>query len=306
MNSFCEDRQNRDQLSKLVYPGDPDAVKTAVFDLLKTMKIDEKLLAQFEIIFNDIKDLYAGKYSGYRKCDTEYHDLRHTTDVLLAAVRLVDAARLSGEAISDNGVFHVAVAALMHDTGYIPEIDDPVNSGAEYTLDHVERGIDFLWKYMLKNGYTEEAARQTEQIVLATELTCPLKKVKFVSPETKRLSLMLGAADLLGQMADRIYLEKLLFLYKEFKAGNIPGFESEEEVLKKTVQFYRQMKKRLQDDLDGVDQLMIHHFRERHGINSDLYQQGMEKNIKYLNFILEKHSGSHRNLLRRDGLISKL
>ncbi len=301
-----DEKNNLDQLSKLVDPSNADAVKRAVFEILDLMNLPEKMVSQFNDIFDDIRDLYDGRYKGYRGCDTEYHDFRHTTDVLLATVRLVDAARLCGEQISDEGVFSVAVAAIMHDAGYIPEKNDPIDSGAVYTADHVDRGIDFLKKYMEKNSYSKEIAEKIGQIVLITELKCDVKKVKFISTETKRLALILAAADLLGQMADRIYLEKLLFLFKEFSAGDVPGFASEEDLLLKTVEFYDLMKKRLKTDLEGVDQLMIHHFRKRHGIDINLYHQGMENNIKYLHFILSHHSGSHRDFLRRDGLVSKL
>ncbi|HQB11173.1 MAG TPA: hypothetical protein PLW37_15025, partial [bacterium] len=60
------------------------------------------------------------------------------------------------------------------------------------------------------------------------------------------------------------------------------------------------------NDLEGIDQLAILHFKERYGIESNLYHNGMNNNIKYLNFILENHKGEHRNYLRRDGLVSKL
>jgi hypothetical protein len=307
MNSYRDDHKpNLDQLSKLVDPADKDAVRKAVFNTLGMTGFSESGLAEFRKIYDDISDLYSGKYPGYRACDTEYHDFRHTTDVLLATVRLVDGVKLSGWTVSDEGVFCVAVAALMHDTGYIPEIDDPIETGAAYTADHVERGIGFLKKYMSKNGYGFNTTEKISQIILSTELKCDLKAVDFITDETRNLSLLLGAADLLGQMADRIYLEKLLFLYKEFKAGNIPGFVSEEDMLFKTVEFYSQMKERLATDLEGIDRLMIYHFRERYSIDSNLYHLGMENNIRYLHFILDKHSGSHRDFLRRDGLISKL
>ena len=40
---------------------------------------------------------------------------------------------------------------------------------------------------------------------------------------------MLGTADLIGQMADRYYLEKLLLLYEEFsEAGQDTGFRISE------------------------------------------------------------------------------
>ena len=46
-------------------------------------------------------------------------------------------------------------------------------------------------------------------------------------PENEILGKMLGTADLLGQMSDRTYLEKLPFLYLEFKHAGIDGVGTE-------------------------------------------------------------------------------
>lgn len=281
-------------------------VERTVSELLQYLQLKHELADKFKTLLCDIRDLYEGRFPGYRACDTEYHDFRHIMDVLIASLRLTDAVKLSDEFISDNGVFVLGAAALFHDTGYIPEITDPVECGAEYTACHVERSIEFVKKYLRSKGYSKLIATQISQVILSTELKVDLQRVDFVNEETRRLALILGAGDLLGQMADRIYLEKLLFLYREFKAGKIPGFDSEEQMLRKTVDFYKTMEQRLEKDLEGIDRLMIIHFRERHNINSNLYHTGMLHNINYLNYILENHSGAHRDYLRRDGLVSKL
>jgi soluble cytochrome b562 len=295
-----------DQLSMLVDTGNYDQARESVIQLFNFTGLDIVFVKKAAKIFDDVRDLYEGNYEGYRACDTEYHNFRHIMDVLLASLRLTDAVMLSDEYISPEGVFIIAVAALMHDTGYIPEIDDPVENGAIYTQIHVDRSIDFMEKYMLKNGYDQVLVKKIGQVILSTELKVKLGEVRFVTHETDKLAKILGAGDLLGQMADRVYLEKLLFLYREFKAGGVPGFDSEEELLEKTIDFYKQMEKRFREDLDGMDKLVILHFKERFGIDSNLYHNGMSNNIKYLHFILENHKGEHRNYLRRDGLISKL
>jgi hypothetical protein len=295
-----------DQLSMIVDTGDYVKAKESVLQLFGFTGLDRELADKTAVIFDDVRDLYEGKYEGYRACDTEYHNFRHIMDVLIASLRLTDAVILSDNYISHEGIFIITVAALMHDTGYIPETSDPVENGAIYTNIHVQRSIDFMKKYMKKNGYGDILAEKIGQVILSTELKVDLEKVGFITPEVRKLAKILGAGDLLGQMADRVYLEKLLFLYREFKAGGVPGFDSEEELLEKTIDFYKQMENRFKNDLDGIDQLVILHFKERYGIDSNLYHNGMNNNIKYLHYVLENHKGEHRNYLRRDGLVSKL
>ncbi|HQJ60715.1 MAG TPA: HD domain-containing protein [bacterium] len=295
-----------DQLSMIVDTGDYVLAKEAVLQLFDFTGLDRDLAKKASLIFDDVRDLYEGKYEGYRACDTEYHNFRHIMDVLLASLRLTDAVILSDNYLSHEGIFIITVAALMHDAGYIPETSDPVENGAIYTNIHVERSIEFMKKYMRSKGYPALIADKIGQVILSTELKVDLDKVPFISPEVRKLAKILGAGDLLGQMADRVYLEKLLFLYREFKAGGVPGFDSEEDLLEKTIDFYKQMERRFKNDLEGIDQLAILHFKERYGIESNLYHNGMNNNISYLHFILENHKGEHRNYLRRDGLVSKL
>ena len=75
-------------LSQLVNMEDPleviGEVETIVF-----MMFPEFDFEVVKRIFADVLALYRGDYPGYRKCNTVYHDMKHTTDALLAFTRLV-------------------------------------------------------------------------------------------------------------------------------------------------------------------------------------------------------------------------
>jgi hypothetical protein len=128
----------------------------------------------------------------------------------------------------------------------------------------------------------------------------------FPSAEVEFLSKMLGTADLLAQMADRMYLEKLLFLYREFKEAGVGGYEDELDLLRKTVEFYDLIAHRLEILLDGNDRFMISHFESRWQINENLYQKSIEQHRNYLKHILEKSDSDPRDYLRRGGVIEKI
>ncbi|MDP6179472.1 MAG: hypothetical protein QGG48_06225 [Desulfatiglandales bacterium] len=59
-------------------------------------------------------------------------------------------------------------------------------------------------------------------------------EIKFRFREVELLSKTLATADLMGQMAGRIYLGKLLFLFYEFREGAIAEYDTEMELLKKS------------------------------------------------------------------------
>ena len=50
--------------------------------------------SHFDAALQDIERLFAG--AGFRRCNTAYHDLRHTMMVMLAMIRLMHGASLQG------------------------------------------------------------------------------------------------------------------------------------------------------------------------------------------------------------------
>ena len=294
------------QLARLADTRNVEECRGVFLRLMQVTVLDEGSIEKALAIFDDVYRLYTGKYEGYKSCDTEYHDFRHVIDVTLASLRIADSLMLNGEKFTKHNVFLVGIAAVFHDTGYIPEINDPVENGAVYTSTHVRRSMVFAEKYMSQKGYPSEDIEKTKQMILLTDLSVKLADIKFIDAETERFAKILASADLIGQMADRIYLEKLLFLYREFEMGNIPFYSSEADLLTKTIGFFKIMEDRLANTLDGVNANLILHFQKRYDINEDLYRKGMDSNLKYLTRILEEHPGHHREFLRRDNIVDKL
>lgn len=294
------------QLARLADTRNVEECRGVFLRLMQVTGLDEGSIEKALAIFDDVYRLYTGKYEGYKSCDTEYHDFRHVIDVTLASLRIADSLMLNGEKLTKHNVFLVGIAAVFHDTGYIPEINDPVENGAVYTSTHVRRSMVFAEKYMSQKGYPSEDIEKTKQMILLTDLSVKLADIQFIDAETERFAKILASADLIGQMADRIYLEKLLFLYREFEMGNIPFYSSEADLLTKTIGFFKIMEDRLANTLDGVNANLILHFQKRYDINEDLYRKGMDSNLKYLTRILEEHPGHHREFLRRDNIVDKL
>jgi hypothetical protein len=111
---------------------------------------------------------------------------------------------------------------------------------------------------------------------------------------------MLGTADLLGQMADRLYLEKLIPLFREFEEGKVPGFENELDLLIKTPNFYISAQARFENDLSNVNRYMVNHFQDRWNIERNIYGEYIEKNISYLKYILKSNFKNLHDCLRRN------
>lgn len=295
MNSVGTEQNH--QLAKLVDMDDPQAVLTEVETIVRLMHPGFNV-GFLQRAYGDVLKMFAGQFPGYRACNTEYHDLKHTTDATLAMTRLIHGAVMEGNPISARNVELAVASTLFHDIGYIQSEGDD-GTGAKYTKSHIERSADFLTDYFRVAGFPEEDATDGRDMLACTGLTVRIGEIRFRSFEVRMLGMMLGTADLLGQMADRTYLEKLSYLYREFKEAEVPGFNEEIDMYINTLGFYELTKKRFASDLGGVNRFMRTHFRERWGVDADLYASAIERQMDYLRAVLEKYRPDYRNYLRR-------
>ncbi|MCP4669546.1 MAG: hypothetical protein GY849_24695, partial [Deltaproteobacteria bacterium] len=143
------------QIEDLVDVDDPFAVLDEVKTIIG-MIFPEFDFKPLDMIFKDILRLFRGHYPGYRKCNTDYHDLKHTTDTFLATASLIHGASLCGQRLNERNVGLGLVSALFHDTGYIQKSDDLSGTGAKYTLEHISRSIEFMCAYLTEKGYSRE------------------------------------------------------------------------------------------------------------------------------------------------------
>jgi hypothetical protein len=262
--------------------------------------------ASIRRVFRDIILLFCGEYCGYKKCDIQYHDLKHTTDCFMAMCRLIHGASLRGIRMDERHVELGLIASLMHDTGYIRLEEDAWGTGAKYTLTHVERSITFMGKYLEEKGFAREDFLLCRGCLECTGLDTKISEIRFHSYEHEVLGKMLGTADLLGQMADRTYVERLPFLYREFVEGGVTGFENELDLLRKTAAFWAFTRERFAVELSSVDQFMRLHFLARWGTDRDLYREAIERNIVHVAHLVENHPADYAKYLKRRGLINLL
>ncbi len=257
---------------------------------------------QIDHVFQDLDALYHGRFPGYHACDTAYHDIRHVLDVTLAMARLMEGyERVSvGPEPFEAPLFSLGVVtALFHDCGYVRELDDTVHrNGGELTLTHVSLGARFLRWYLPQIGMGE-MAEIAAALIHFTGFEIPVAQIKVPTLRHRLLGSLLGSADIIAQMSDRCYLEKCRDrLYPEFLAGGIARrrlpngkeeviFESGDDVVKKTPQFYEGAIQRLEKDLGDCYRYAEHHFG-----GQDPYRMNIDKNIKFANIIRREQDTS--------------
>jgi len=291
-------RLNQNDVTNQVNVEDAGAVRDAVVSLFAQRYPGEDFSALAHT-FDDVRALFEGRFPGYLACDTLYHDIRHTLDMTLAMARLIDGHErvcATQDRLGPRRAALGVIIALLHDSGYMKRASEAqVENGAVFTKVHVSRSADFLARYLPSAGFTEEATLAA-RIVHFTGYEVEVENIDVSDPKDRLLGCMVGTADLIGQMSDRLYLEKCRdFLYQEFVYGRIARetlpdgrelvrYTSPEDLIIKTPGFYEYVARtRIRNKLGGVDR-----YAEAHFGGEDMYAVEIDRNIDHLRSVLEK------------------
>jgi hypothetical protein len=286
------------QLSQLIDMNKPRSIFSEVKRIF-LYNYNRKYFTRIRKSYRYIQSLFKGKIPGYKACNTYYHDLSHTLLTLLACARLLDGCNLSGKQIPPELASDLLVGALFHDVGYIQEDWDKEGTGAKFTKYHVDRSIEFIEKNKEMLKLKNSDVPLIQKLIRCTGLVSEIYTLEFDSEEEKLSGAMLGTADLLGQMSDRAYLEKLLFLYYEFREAGIDDYKTEFELIKKTLSFYELIKEKFGTSFMNTYQFAQQHFLKRFGIDKNLYTLAIEQHIEYTKRIIEDSSSNFRDKLHR-------
>lgn len=256
-------------------------------------------------VFDDIMRLFLGTYPGYNAIRTPYHDLSHTLDVFMCGVRLMHGVHISGDPLEKEEITSLMVALLMHDVGYAQRQSEENGTGAQHTGTHVPRGIEFMRKYFIEHNLPSTIAIHTSRMILGTEHSRPFDWIDFRNERERMLASIVATADIAGQMAGRLYLEKLLFLYLEFKEANLGNYRSMFDLLNQTNHFYVMTREKLDESLGGIYNKLEFHFRDMMGVGKNYYLESIEKNIAYLSRIVAQDETVMFSMLRRNGAVER-
>lgn len=272
--------RNNNTLYELTDTNSPAATLAEIKHIL--LLVDPTLdPSPIEKIFADIIRLFNGEFPGYKANNTKYHNLEHTCSSALASARLIHGLHVQGQVFSQRLVQLCLIGTLFHDTGLIQAEEEVEGTGARHTIGHEDRSIALMGKYLADKGYSPEDIRDCGHIIKCTELFFPMEEIPFNSEEVKTMGRIVGTADLVAQMADRNYHEKLPLLFMEFQEAGVQGFETPLELFSKTEEFYRKVaRKRMKNELAGISAAALYHFRERWKIDRNLYEESIKDNIR--------------------------
>jgi len=251
--------------------------------------------------YAELDRMFDGRAPGFHGIDTVYHDRQHTLDISLAMARLCAGYEIQAPVAERFGPGRAAIgiiAAIFHDIGYLRRVDESkVDNGAEFTRNHVSRGIRFLEQYLPRAGLAHWVPL-VAQILHFTGYEVPLARIEIRDPRDRKLGCLLGTADMMAQMADRCYLEKCRDrLYPEFVLGGVAltvGADGDRKVryasgldlLRQTPEFMQDARrKRLDEDFGGAYRYLEVLFDGRNP-----YIEAIDRNAEFLNQVLRSES----------------
>jgi hypothetical protein len=258
--------------------------------------------------FAQFDDMFSGRAPGYAGVDTLYHDRQHTLDVTLTMARICAGYERQVEPLWKLGAERALVGvvlALFHDVGYLRRADDTTQrNGAEFTRNHISRGIEFLRGYLPHIGlgaWVEVASKALH----FTGYERPFSELLLNDARDLRLGHLLGTSDMITQLADRCYLEKCRDrLYPEFVLGGVAlplanasaeqvRYASGLDLLRQTPQFVSETRiKRLDGDFGRAYRYLEILFDGRNP-----YIESIERNMAFLERVLRSESW---RMLRRN------
>jgi hypothetical protein len=244
-----------------------------------------------EKVLSDVRDLFEGKRKGFLRCDTKYHDIFHTLQVIHPFVGIIDGWNKSGNSPKiPKEMFNLGmIAVLLHDTGYIKTEGDIEGTGGKYTFVHIQRSAEFADYYLSPMGFARDKIASVKNIIMCTGVLADHEKIPFGSQEECLTGYALGTADLLGQMSADDYTEKLPALYHEFEeAYNYEGrerirekgiviFNSMNDLIRNTPYFYEVTVMERFKKMGSMYQYLAHHFKDSRNYFIDEIKDNIKK-----------------------------
>ena len=189
-------------------------------------------------------------------CDSPYHNLDHTIQVVLTGQTILYGKYLCQEWISPQEWIEFILSLLCHDIGYlkgacqgdkltqqqfVTGLGETVMlssqaTGASLTPYHVDRSQLFIAENFKTSPYVDITTVQ--QYIELTRFPVP-DQPKY--QDTMSLGGLARAADLIGQLADPAYLSKLPALFQEFEeTGSLKflGYTNPKELRQGYPRFY--------------------------------------------------------------------
>jgi hypothetical protein len=168
-----------------------------------------------------IEQLFLGQLPRFQAADTPYHNLEHTFQVAVCLMRLIQGAIAVGHlVVSREEVMDALLSAFCHDMGYLKHRGDDHGTGAKYTAYHEARGALVASEYLRGQGVAPDRIHTIQSYILSTGMHRGIRFIPFHSKTQSFLAQCLVTADIISQVSDPSYKDRLPLLFQELKESD--------------------------------------------------------------------------------------
>ncbi len=252
-------------------------------------------------LFKNTTELYEGKWPEYEPCQVRYHNLSHALDVALLTARMTAGWNKQGKRykIPKDIFLNGLAAAVFHDSGYLKSKGDQEGKGGKYTFTHEKRSMELAGKYLAQSGWQKKSVTDVKNIISITQYhNQPVIENLFSNEHKEVMAKIVGTSDLVAQMADVDYVQRIHDLFDEMQeAYGIEGtenlanrgihiFHSAQEMIDETMGFYENFVLPMLHKFGRMDQYLVSYFANGRNpylenIAANLSGQLMDKRVQW-------------------------
>lgn len=243
----------------------PMAQRTSAFDTTSILidetldRLEDTYSRVFGTLYPDYPNIIRSSGSMaleiIANSDALYHNVEHTIMVTLVGQEILRGKHLSEGTVTAREWVHFIVSLLCHDIGYVKNICPGDGESVAATAEsgetvEIPRGATgaFLTPYHVERGKMFVRNRfKDHPVISAKVISRNIENTRFPVPEAgdapgdRDYPGLIRAADLIGQLADPNYLQKLPALFHEFEetgANASIGYATPEDVRENYPDFY--------------------------------------------------------------------
>ncbi|MFK8067467.1 MAG: metal-dependent phosphohydrolase [Gammaproteobacteria bacterium] len=238
-----------------------------MLDITKILsdKFTERLVDGFRSAFGDDHTDYENLIKNNAEqiirlisgSNTLYHNVEHTIQVTLVGQAILQGKRIVDDSVTPQIWLNFIMSLLCHDIGYASGIcsSDPQEKTLLRTSDamlmsvHIDRGKQFV-----AETFSEQSGIEVEFIQECIERTRFPVGATEEAQQTSDFPGLVRGADLVGQVSDPRYINKLPAVFFEFEESGfneITGYKQPGDLLKNYVDFYeRSVQPYVQESVD--------------------------------------------------------
>lgn len=198
----------------------------------------ERLRDGYRAMYSNLEPDYPGMIAwagrmameNIANTDALYHDVEHTIMVTLVGQEVLRGKHLREGGVNPRDWLHAVISLLCHDIGYVRGVC-PGDGNGRYVINRAGETVELppgatdaaLTRYHVERGKLFVRSRfGGHPVIDADVIAANIDHTQFPLPESREarapgFPALIGAADLIGQMADFAYLRKLPALFHEFE-----------------------------------------------------------------------------------------